>query len=283
MNRLFVSLVCFFIPKKENRDRFWNKHVFDPQAELRRMSAVMNRLEEKIDNITRKISYQDAVYYIQNAKFYLPNYPMDEIQRVMVNTNRYWEQDLLESLPVEKYDVIFDIGANIGSHSVYWAREKGSNEIHAFEPIRETFEILKKNVEINGLGNIVRINNVGLSSDTREAEIARDCNYSDNMAATRLCKSDGRKHGGISMVPLDKYVKEEFSGEGIDLIKIDVELFEIEVLQGAKETLTKFSPVIFIEAFSQNFDEVDALLKNYGYIRTADLPAHNYIYKKESR
>ena len=59
-----------------------------------------------------------------------------------------------EYAPIPRGAVIVDVGANIGAFSVYAARS-GAKRVIAYEPSREAFETLKRNVERNALGRAV--------------------------------------------------------------------------------------------------------------------------------
>ena len=65
------------------------------------------------------------------------------------NTKRYW--DMRAHNLINKYlgdnATIIDIGANIGSHSIYWALTRSAKKVYAFEPLNETYEILKTNID----------------------------------------------------------------------------------------------------------------------------------------
>ena len=106
---------------------------------------------EKLNQIATKLSMQDSQTRIFNSIFYLPNYPKDVIQRLIVDGNQYWDLHTLYKLDeyMPEDAVVCDIGANVGSHSLYWAVERGAKKVYAFEPIKETFEILKKNIKIS--------------------------------------------------------------------------------------------------------------------------------------
>ena len=79
---------------------------------------------------------------------------------------------------------------------------------------------------------------------------------------------------------LDKLDNIKIEENFIDLIKIDVEGHELRVLQGAKETLQKYKPAIFIEILehSDNQKETHEYLTNMGYRLEKQLPHCNYLY-----
>ena len=73
---------------------------------------------------------QDKIFSIQEAKFYLPNFPTDCISSCIVHGNNYWDYHAL--LLIDQYlpenAVILDIGANVGSHTIYWALKRNAKK-----------------------------------------------------------------------------------------------------------------------------------------------------------
>jgi FkbM family methyltransferase len=246
----------------------------------------INKIDSDIKDIMIKLSYKDDIYFIQGAIFYLPNYPIDYIQRIIIRSGKFYEQTLLDNLKFDDYDIIFDCGANIGNHSIYWALKRNAKEIHSFEPVNTTYNILKKNIELNKLENIIHINNVGLSAKTQNSSILNGTKNIDNIGGTNLIPDE---NGDLKLLSMDDYIKNNFSGDKISLIKIDIEGYEYEMLKGAKQTLLKYSPTIFIEIWgksnffkeeNENFKKVNELLESYNYHIIERLSGANYIYKK---
>ncbi|MCQ2739648.1 MAG: FkbM family methyltransferase [bacterium] len=216
-----------------------------------------------------------AVFSIRNAKFYLPHYKTDIISANMVNSKDYWDNWQGGALGIiDKYlkdkSVIIDIGANIGSHTVYWAIERKAKRIYSFEPLPDTFDILQTNIQLNLLNKIVKLYNVGLSDE----ECRQDINHYDegNIGNTIFAKKKG---GGFIFKPLDSFcIKEK-----VDLIKIDVEGAEVEVLVGAKNTILLSHPVIVIESFNRK-QEVDVFMHEIGYKQIETIRENeDYIYE----
>lgn len=150
------------------------------------MFGLNEQILERVENISRKLSMPDSIFQFDDVRFYVPYYPIDMIQRHIVNTKTFFEQEILESLNkyIPENSVIFDIGANIGNHSIYWCIRRNVSKIYAFEPVRDTFEILKRNIELNGLRDKVVLHNIGLSDRRGEAGYV---NYRmENIGSTRL-------------------------------------------------------------------------------------------------
>lgn len=225
----------------------------------------------------RKLAMRDDIWRIDDTLFYVPNYPVDFVQSCIVDNDRYFEEDILIAL--DKYInndfVILDIGANIGNHSLYWSKKRNVSRIYSFEPIRDTFAILKKNIELNDLIGTVRPMNIGLSDEKTMGKI-KVFRYSD-VGGTSIKKDIS---GSIQLECLDNI---EIKENRVDFVKIDVEGHELNLLNGAKQTLQKHKPYIFIESFPANYKEVNKILINWGYILKKTFADHNYLYVHKDR
>lgn len=211
--------------------------------------------------------------YGKNITMYLPHYEEDYIQKGIVEYADFYEEVELEYLRntfLKEGDVILDIGANIGNHTVFFSKVCNAEKVYAFEPAAETYETLCRNISLNNIGDKVVAYNVALGSASGKAKIKHFDPL--NIGTTQVEEADD---GNINMKRLDDY---EF--ERIDFIKIDVEEYEYDLLQGAKNTLNKHSPVILVEIFADYFSKVDKLLRDYGYANDYTVSTNNYIYRK---
>ena len=199
----------------------------------------------------------ENVFEISGAKFFLPNNDIDSIQFCMRSKLVYW--DILALYQIDKYlpdnSTILDIGANIGSHSIYWSRERNAKKVYAFEPLDTTYDILTKNIELNNLEDTITSYNFGLYNKETNARILYF--WKENLGGTSFIP-DG--NGGFKLKTLDSLdIKEK-----IDLIKIDVEGAEVQTIEGALETIKANKPVLVIETFTHK-DEVENLILPIGY------------------
>lgn len=250
---------------------------------VKRIEQVEVKSRDYLFRITKELVIKDEITEVQGVKFYVPFYSIDLIQRVLVETGLFFEQrDILE--PLNKYlneeSIVFDAGANIGNHTLYWAKKTGVKKVYAFEPVDKTFDILEKNISLNNLENTnkVIINHVGLGKFIGKASVV---NYDlDNIGATQI-KMD--TNGNLNVITLDGYVKNNFTEDRIDFLKIDVEGFEYDLLLGAKDVLVKYSPIILVESFKNEFERVNKLLESYGYKLKESFPGYNYLYLKEHK
>jgi len=142
---------------------------------------------------------------------------------------------------------IIDIGANYGPYSFFFSKLYPKSRIFAFEPASCSYNILQKIIKKFNLINVIPIKK-GLGSKEENKEIVMPIQYtilayvSDKNTPKR--KED--KSEEIKIITLDNFVKRNKIPK-IDFIKCDVEGFEFEIFKGAKKTLKKFKPLIFVE------------------------------------
>ncbi|MBR5402350.1 MAG: FkbM family methyltransferase [Treponema sp.] len=199
---------------------------------------------------------------------YLPYYRIDDIQSTIFKTNNYYEFNTLDyicnrwengKIGKELNNAIFiDIGANIGNHSLYFFNECHAASSYCFEPVKDTFKILEKNISLNNLTNKAHLYNIALGQKKGRASLSYYNSYNIGMA-----KLSNDSEGEYQVVSLDELK----INANIKFIKIDVEGFELDVIQGMVQTLERYSPYIMIEIRHNLFNDIDSLLKKLGYKR----------------
>lgn len=179
----------------------------------------------------------------------------------------YFEKEILEYM-ADKYpqqDVILDIGANIGNHTVYFAQYLEYSAIISFEPVFENFKLLDLNT--CGFPNVlIRNEAVGRFRGRVSLSLNRE-----NMGACEVYVDDTKGERYVNQVRVDDLLL----NRPVTLMKIDVEWYEPEVLLGAKNILETDKPLILIE--DANGVYADLLPKEYELIQ-AWLAHKTYLY-----
>jgi FkbM family methyltransferase len=159
--------------------------------------------------------------------------------------------------------VILDIGANIGVHAVQFADLVPEGKVVCFEPARATFEYLLRNVA--RLENVVPIN-AALSDAPGLLSffVAADNAYSSLKDTQR--KPILRRET-VACFRADDLLVPLLEGARIDLVKIDVEGFERQVLEGMQAILARHRPVVFCEIFGGGHSNPDPQ-GTLAYVRT---------------
>ena len=129
-------------------------------------------------------------------------------------------------------DYFADVGANIGSYTILASCISGAFSF-AFEPAPDTFSNLMDNIKVNNILNKVQAINSCLGDFARKIKFSIDL---DTVNHVLLDNTEQNRFVYIDVNLLDDYFKEVIPS----LIKIDVEGFEMQVLQGGAKTLSNF-------------------------------------------
>ena len=125
---------------------------------------------------------------------------------------------------LNKDDRFIDVGANIGAYSILAAGQIGCNTL-SFEPSIQNHKLLKSNIQLNNLKNIIKTYNYALG----EIDKVSNIRYKGTM--TYIINDDIMNSQKVLIKKLD-----DFTDYG-ELIKIDVEGYEEFVLKGATKVL----------------------------------------------
>ena len=182
-----------------------------------------------------------------------------------------------------------DIGMNVANNSMEYAT--WVKEVHGFEPFPSTYELAEENIKLNrqvplkgrywnskelktehttdrddgwykqngsfaslDITGTIQTYNVGLGSQSGAFKmLEKPNNAGHNHVLAEGMKNDRYKEHDVEIKTLDSY---QF--ETIDFIKIDVEGYEWEVVQGAEQTIDRCRPTVQMEI-------VEAQCKKFGY------------------
>jgi FkbM family methyltransferase len=153
----------------------------------------------------------------------------------------YYELDLLVRC-ANHFDCssYIDIGANIGNH-VHFFTQLGSQCV-AFEPSRENFQLLQANAPNAQLHHCALAEKAGSERFVTYGSSMGNSNLMSNFPGRIQPWGEDSKVSEVKTRTLDS-----FSLENGTLLKIDVEGAEMRVLHGARKTLQRLKPVIWIE------------------------------------
>ena len=166
-----------------------------------------------------------------------------------------------------------DCGANIGVHTVEWAKAMtGWGSVLAIEAQERIYYALAGNIAINNCFNAIAVHaavssepgvmkiptpNYTVPSSFGSLElryrantefIGQPINYSENIAVIRQLAID------------------EYNLPRVDFIKLDVEGMELEALQGADQTITRSRPILLVEKIKSNPEQIGQWFADRGYL-----------------
>ncbi|NND76953.1 MAG: FkbM family methyltransferase [Flavobacteriales bacterium] len=218
----------------------------------------------------------------------------------------YYGQDYVEKddlnvfLSLVKNDfVVFDVGANTGLYSLAVKAKDPSATVYAFEPHPINLERLDRNVQLNDLKGISTVGMaVGALNKVINFTIPSNDQISDTSSAIdEFSKNSYRgeikwKQIQVKQTTLDDFLIER-SIDLVNLIKIDVEGYELSVFDGAKKTIESSKPFILVESFLDkekrtyfskfisDFDYEVFFIHNKGIVRgdisRSDFPGLNFL------
>jgi len=190
----------------------------------------------------------------------LSGYGGEYILETIKKNGDFYERKILDRwFDSTSVSVVYDIGANLGNHTVYFAKAASNAQIYAFEPFRINFELLSANVKDNNLTDRVHIHQkaIGSKSDFVNIRLLIDGNLGS--ASINADKSDNSE--SIEVVAIDG-----LKLPPPDFVKIDVEAYEVFVLEGMVETLRNTKNLkVWIEVDDKNAKAVYEIMTDLGF------------------
>jgi FkbM family methyltransferase len=166
---------------------------------------------------------------------------------------------------VHKGDTILDVGGNLGFFVLILTDLiNDSGKIYSFEPSNRLNKKLTSTIKINNLKN-VEIINLALGEEEGTSSLYYNPKQSGLSSIVTHSEKDYLLEE-IKITSVDKFSKK--ISDRIAFIKIDTEGFEPQVLRGAKETIKKDKPIIYIELGGDHLEsslEALKVLKELGY------------------
>ncbi len=151
---------------------------------------------------------------------------------------------------------IFDIGANIGSTTLNFAKlVESEGKVFSFEPDPLNYSRVLKNISLNKFSNITLFNHgVGAVKETVFLYNVNENNRGMLRILNQAKEINEFSKSTIEVDTIDNIIAEKKISKP-DIIKIDVEGYELKVLKGAEKTLQKYKPILFIELDDENLKE----------------------------
>lgn len=226
--------------------------------------SINSIFRELFDSRVRTSNYRDFKVFKDRLAFEVAKdtYGIDFVENTSANAlievfldNAY---DKLEEYIPSASDTVVDVGAQGGDYTLLAGKYYGS-QVYAFEPMKSNFETLSNNIERNGQKGI-SLFNIALGAHSSKTRL----NFDGDM----ITSSETGNGELVSMERLDSFNLKP------SILKIDVEGFELDVLEGARETIKKYKPRIILEVHSKLLKEqCTEYLSSLGY----------YIFKEDRK
>lgn len=261
MNNKIIDDILWWIPFKHLRNSIrsllnniiyniidLNSKTNDIQYSINDLNNKINDLNNGINNIQynlhnlkelleKKLSVENIIYSYELAgiNFYF----YDSI----ISNTVAWVQSEMEAynfntIDFQEGDIVIDIGANVGMISIYLAKKYPFLKIYAFEPVKQNYENLLKNIEINNINEgIITAENVAITKDRRNMNIITPLN---NTGGSSFCIErdlnaiNSNINLNVKSITFDD-IFEKYNIDKCKLLKIDCEGAEYEILYNASE------------------------------------------------
>ncbi len=160
-------------------------------------------------------------------------------------------------------DTILDIGANWGYYTLLAGAINPSAQIIAFEPHPFWFEQLLNNIKVNEFKN-VRVENLAVSDSSGNSTFYLGGSPGVSSLVKEYNQDENPTEITVNTISLAEYAREQkfCKRRRIDLIKLDVEIYESAVLAGAKSILRRFKPDIICEVLPDETHTIDIRIAN---------------------
>lgn len=194
----------------------------------------------------------------KHYSIYLPNADIDYIQKKISTELQPYELEMLQDIQanVSAGDLVLDVGANIGNHTLYLAAI-AECKVVSFEPNSSLIEAMRRSVEINQLSERVTLMPYGVGHTAGKGHFA--ALMEENLGGQSIEVGEG----DIRIVALDEL---ELPGR-VRLIKVDVEGMELPVLEGAVGLIEKDRPLIYVECINaDHYKTISTWMESHGYV-----------------
>jgi FkbM family methyltransferase len=190
----------------------------------------------------------------------LPNFLIPDMYASMT----LHEEDIRKHFNPKKGDTVIDIGAAFGLYTITSSKRVGANgKVIAIEAHPDSFEMLNRNIKLNGLNNVTTLNYAVYSKETKVKIYSNYTIMSERIREEQVKE----KFVEVNADTLDSILQQNgIRQEQINWIKIDVEGAEFEVLKGAHNTLSNSKDIalyIEIHGGQRNYQPIIEFLYSY--------------------
>lgn len=247
----------------------------------------MRILTQKLFQIGLKFA---PLFYRQHAGQSTIILQINDATRMKIRVNTFDKQAVYEVWKMKEYetehfviapgDVVIDIGAHIGTFSVWAAQKAGSGHVYAFEPDPENYALLEENKNLNHLTNL-HIVNSAVSEKRGQARLFTSDYH--NMTHSFL-EVGTRANTLVDTLSLED-ILQEYGLKRVHYLKIDAEGAEYQILLSTPSTILERIDKIFIEyhdylKHGYNYKDLTGYLAENGFQTELGASAfHRHILK----
>lgn len=197
-------------------------------------------------------------YLGKTYRFFVKNHA-DSVQRFHYAGGFYEIEDLnliKNTIGVGKR--CLDIGANVGNHAIFFAKDMNASRVVCFEPNSTALEILRINVALND-ARAIDLDLAAYALGDRKTRGEIETRHENNLGFGVLKES---VDGVVEVATGDDLLADET----FDFVKIDVEGHELAVLAGLEKTIARDRPIIYIEVNNVNLRKFTSWTEKHQYV-----------------
>jgi FkbM family methyltransferase len=215
-------------------------------------------------------------------------------------------QHIKKNISKDTLNTILDVGAHEGESIELFLNNFNVNDIYSFEPSPDTYQKLTKNIEnlkkkfknskihleklaVGNYSKNVELNYLNETSSSTLRDLNTNSNYFKKKEQF-FGKLINQKMT-VEQINFEEYL-EKRKIEKVDLLKIDTEGYELEVIKGLNNSISKVSAILFEHHYDNmiiknyTFSDINELLNSKGFRRVYKIKmpfrkSFDYIYIKE--
>jgi len=225
-----------------------------------RIHTLLERAESALENAaSSKETFDNTVSFPLENGITITGYKNEFIMNSILLTKKYYEQSILKAwFKYGVFKTVFDVGANIGNHTLFFASNSPDAEVYSFEPMPVNYKVLESNIINNSLINRVHLYNKAVGS--QKGTVRMKIGVENNNGTAQITEEDNENLETVEVVAID-----DLELPVPDFIKIDTEGYEIQVLNGMKNVLQQSNALVWLEIDSENAMEVYQIMDGFGY------------------
>ena len=198
----------------------------------------------------------------------------DHVVLMMRQTKKWYSIDALRRLrSLGLRGEWVDVGANIGTFTVYFANQCGAEHVYAIECNPGVFAALSVNVALNT--DRSRVTLINAAAFSHPCRLGLSFRYADNNAT--CCVTSDTSAGSVEAVILDDVLRD---ARRIVMLKLDVEEFEVDALMGGRRAIRDHQPMIYMECIDELKPRMEAFMREIRYT-LAEPMGRNYLWAPE--
>ncbi len=229
----------------------WN-HPANNNRKLLQLAKAMN-----FQLRARAFNYRPQVLVGTSAKIWVDLHRTSSTKALYANPPDWPEMKVWQEF-LKLGDLFIDVGANVGAYSVL-AASLGA-EVIAIEAAPDTFELLEENIDLNGFKDVTLLN-------AAASNFIGETKFTKGFDSVNRISDDGTDT--VKTVTIDSIIGDK----KVKGMKVDVEGFELNVLQGAKIALQEQRISLLqlewndasFDALGTNRDPAESLLRDFSY------------------